>query len=397
MEKFRTRHNIAFRAISGEAASVNPKDVATFLTEIPSIINNYSRKNIYNADETGLFFRAVPNKTLHLKRERCIGGKFSKERLTVLFCVNMEGEKEIPLVIGKTAKPRAFKHINVNDLPVTWRWNKKAWMTGELMAEWLMRFDGKMIREKRKILLFLDNACSHPRDIQLQNIKLIFLPPNCTSVVQPLDQGIIKSFKGFYRTFIIKKLLIAINTAETAQELSKKIHVLDAIYFIKNAWDRVTKNTIQNCFIKSGITHSNNSENRTDNPKNYDNEDDIPLSILAEILRNKDNFGVENDNDIEDFFNVDNNVICEETEDPARLEIPTQEIVSDESDDEQTQEEQGITTYQQAINMTQQLKRFVEAHGDLSALDLLSKLDLHLHDSLINKKTRQTSLLEYFK
>lgn len=116
----------------------------------------------------------------------------------------MEGEKEKPLVIGKAAKPRAFKYINANDLPVTWRWNKKAWMNSELMAEWLMQLDRMMIRENRKFLLFLDNACSHPRDIQLQNIKLICLPPNCTSVVQPLDQGIIKSFKTLYRTFIVK-------------------------------------------------------------------------------------------------------------------------------------------------------------------------------------------------
>lgn len=45
---------------------------------------------------------------------------------------------------------------------------------------------------------------------------------------------------------IVKQLLKAINAAELAQELSKKIHILDAIYFIKNAWKMyaVTKNTI---------------------------------------------------------------------------------------------------------------------------------------------------------
>lgn len=130
---------------------------------------------------------------------------------------------------------------------------------------------------------------------------------------------------------------------------------------------------------------------------NWDNEDHLPLSLIAEILKNKNNFGIENDNEIEDFFNVDNNLMLEETDDSACLEVPIQEIVSDESDDEHDQEEEGITTYQQAINMTHQLKRFVQARGDLSALDLISKLDLHFHDTLFNKKTRQTSLLEYFK
>jgi len=40
-------------------------------------------KNIFNLDETGLFFRALPNRTMCLKSENCSGGKISKERITV--------------------------------------------------------------------------------------------------------------------------------------------------------------------------------------------------------------------------------------------------------------------------------------------------------------------------
>jgi hypothetical protein len=52
-----------------------------------------------------------------------------------------------------------------------------------------------MGREKRKFLLFVDNATSHPKDLKLKNIKIVFLPPNTTSIRQPLDQDIIKNFK----------------------------------------------------------------------------------------------------------------------------------------------------------------------------------------------------------
>ena len=39
--------------------------------------------------------------------------------------------------------------------------------------------------------------------LELSNVTLVFLPPDVTSVVQPLDQGLIASFKIQYK----KKLL----------------------------------------------------------------------------------------------------------------------------------------------------------------------------------------------
>ncbi|KAJ8928787.1 hypothetical protein NQ314_018645 [Rhamnusium bicolor] len=106
LEKFRNRHNIAFKAVSGEAGSVNLEDVKSFLNKMPSLLKDYSPRDIFNVDETGLFFRALADKTLTFKREKCVGGKMPKERLTIAHCVNMVGEKEKLLVIGKSQKPR---------------------------------------------------------------------------------------------------------------------------------------------------------------------------------------------------------------------------------------------------------------------------------------------------
>ncbi len=67
-------------------------------------------------------------------------------------------------------------------------------MNGALFEEWLKSLDAKMIRQKRHVLLFLDNAPADPV-IKLANAELKFLPANTTSRSQPRDQGIIQSMK----------------------------------------------------------------------------------------------------------------------------------------------------------------------------------------------------------
>ena len=98
--------------------------------------------DIYNMDETGLYFRSLPDKSLNICGEDCKGGKKSKDRITVSLCVNMEGDFEKPLVIGRAAVPRCTK--NVKELPVTWKHNKKSWMNSHIFTEWVTEFNHKM-------------------------------------------------------------------------------------------------------------------------------------------------------------------------------------------------------------------------------------------------------------
>jgi len=144
LECFRKRHNISWNQVCGESNDVNFDTVNEWKSKIGELIKDYNSDSIYNRDETGLFFRAIPSKTLKLKGEQCKGGKLSKERITVLLCGNMASEMEKPLVIRKAAKPRCFKNINVEKLPVSWYSNKKAWMTRSIMEGWLIKFNSKM-------------------------------------------------------------------------------------------------------------------------------------------------------------------------------------------------------------------------------------------------------------
>jgi hypothetical protein len=96
---------------------------------------------------------------------------------------------EQPLVIGNSARPRCFKNININELPVAWKSNKKAWMTAALMEEQLKGFNERMRQQKRSNVLFLNSATCHPH-LELSSLRLAWFPPNTTSATQPVDQGV---------------------------------------------------------------------------------------------------------------------------------------------------------------------------------------------------------------
>ncbi|CAF1689440.1 unnamed protein product, partial [Adineta ricciae] len=147
LEKFRARHAISFRLISGESASVDHSTVKEWTKRLLTIIEGFDKNDIFNADETGLFYRALPDRSLVLKKEECKGGKKSKERLTILLCTNWSGtEKLKPLVIGRSQRPRCFKNINTSDLPVTWLANCAAWMNLKLFTNWLATLNNRMKR-----------------------------------------------------------------------------------------------------------------------------------------------------------------------------------------------------------------------------------------------------------
>jgi hypothetical protein len=99
-------------------------------------------------------------------------------------------------------------------------------------------------------------------------MKLVFLPPNVTSVFQPMDMGIIKSFKGYFRRFLVHQLI-----DRRERELRDNVSLLDSIRLMKDALNTVTPATVINCFQKSGLSSGEFSV-----VDQNINEDDLPLS-----------------------------------------------------------------------------------------------------------------------
>ena len=156
----------------------------------------------------------MPNKIFISKSEKSAPGfKAAKDRVTLTLCSNASGDCVIkPLLLDKSLNPRAFKNQNKDNLPVFWRANKKAWVTSAIFCDWFRNCfvseDEIYLKSKNlhyKALLFLDNTPGHPRETMHPNIKVTFLPPNTTALLQPMDQEIIQAFKLYYirRTFKI--------------------------------------------------------------------------------------------------------------------------------------------------------------------------------------------------
>ena len=360
------------------------------------------------------FYRDTTCYTFHKKGDDCAGGKRSKERITLGLCASLEGEKITPLVIGKSRKPRCFINVNPDSLPVMYRNNAKAWMTGALYEEWLRTLDRKMKRQKRKILLFVDNAPSHPK-LDLPNVKVQFFPPNVTSVLQPMDQGIIQTLKLKFRKRQLQHFIREVdNSTKTGTEILKDISLLDAIYWINGSWAEVQTSTIVKCFAKSGFstcTDEIGDSTRTDEIGNStrtdeigdDVDDDVPLRCV-QLAR--DLFGCE----FSDLHTIDERFkTC--NEEMTDWNKPASEILGEIREDadsdlhEQSDddiEDGDVCASQSMISLAEfqsyliKMKQFAINQGKTTLLNGLMDIDNIIGKEIMESSRKQTSIRDFF-
>ena len=161
-------------------------------------------------------------------------------------------------MIWRSKKPRCFRLASASDKLAEFSYfdDSKSWMQVEIMEKVLDNLNHQMRKQGRKVILFLDNATVHPTSLidMYSNIKIVFLPKNTTSCLQPLDAGIIQSFKTKYRKKLKLYVIARINDDLTASEIAQGIDILQAITWVADSWKEVSVETIKNCFAKCDIT-----------------------------------------------------------------------------------------------------------------------------------------------
>lgn len=140
LQKFKVRHGIRLLKMSGEKLSSTLENVSPFKGNFFNKIKtlNLTHDQIYNADETGLYWKLLPDKTYVLSSEKTASGlKQSKQRITLLGCANATGAHKLtPLIIGKAKSPRCFKNFRN---PCIYKNNQNSWMTQEIFREWFFK------------------------------------------------------------------------------------------------------------------------------------------------------------------------------------------------------------------------------------------------------------------
>ncbi|XP_015437248.1 PREDICTED: tigger transposable element-derived protein 1-like [Dufourea novaeangliae] len=167
----------------------------------------YIPQQVFNCDETGLFWKRMPNRTYITAEEKTMPGhKPMKDRLTLALCANASGDCKIkPLLVYHSENPRAFKSHKIlkEKLQVMWRANPKAWVTRKFFVEWINLVFGPSVKKylqennlPMQALLVLDNVPAHPPNLEddlleeFKFINVLYLPPNTTPILQPMDQQV---------------------------------------------------------------------------------------------------------------------------------------------------------------------------------------------------------------
>ncbi|XP_061435415.1 tigger transposable element-derived protein 1-like [Lethenteron reissneri] len=254
--------------VDGEAASASASSSAGSAAGYPDVLRGvieeggYVPGQVFNVDETELYWKRMPARTSIAAEEKTAPGfKAAKDRLTLLLAANASGDLKLkPLLVYHSETPRAIKGCPKEHLPVVWRSNKRAWVTETVFREWFASHFCPAVEDycgrrglPNRALLLLDSAPAHPVNLEelSENVRVAFLPPSTTALLQPMDQGVVAAFKAYYlrRTFA----RLAGDTAggrRSARDFWRGYNIRAAVDNIADAWREVRPSDVNAAWRK---------------------------------------------------------------------------------------------------------------------------------------------------
>lgn len=275
-DRFKQRHKANDVKFTEDVANADEHAAQLFVNSLKHTIywQGFIPDQIFNVDETCLYFKRLPlGKFASQEKRRSSGFNALKDRFSLLFCTNASGDfKCKPFLIYNSENPRGLKKVNKSTLPIHWRSNKMSWITPSLFEDWFKNcfcpevtqyFKSKNIT--RKALLLVGNAQTHAINLQNfdEDVKVMFLPSNTTSLIQPLNQGIISTFKLYYIRLTLKQMLDFTQRCtgdnNSIRAFWKSYNIMNTVENTNTAWNEVNNVTLNDAWKNIWPECCNNS------------------------------------------------------------------------------------------------------------------------------------------
>ncbi|KAI7935297.1 hypothetical protein MJO28_016824, partial [Puccinia striiformis f. sp. tritici] len=218
----------------------NESRLDTTRTTIQSFTEAYHHRDIYSMGDIKLFCNlAIFRGSINVNPEE-------RNRIRYVICTNGNGsDKRDPLIIRSHQDPETF--LTGDSKSYWYRYATRPKNSSSIFSEWIKRFDRDMYRQKRKVVLFMENPNKLTCDLDsIVNTTIIPLPHLTTQFINPLLAGINQSFKSNYR----RNLLEFDTTTQTDTTPPKTTHEqLIAIQSANSAREEISPTTISNCFL----------------------------------------------------------------------------------------------------------------------------------------------------
>ena len=265
-------------------------------------------------------------------------------------------------------------------------------MAGVIFEEWVRKLDSSFRAQSRKVALLIDNGPALHENKNLTNINLIFVPPNATSVLQPMDQGVIRSLKAHYRKKVVR---LCIKAMESNKPLPK-INILQAMKHLVSSWNVVSKENIVNCFKKSNISQSNQQV-----AVNDDGDSSKSLQEDLKKLHELDNDAIQPNLSAESFADLDNEVVTSDSfsnDDDIIAEVIEGE--NEESEDDEVDEENTPPTRPSTNEVEDALETLQDLSMFSTRVDEIRSLVLNMESLLVRERInnlKQSVVTDFFK
>ena len=195
--------------------------------------------NIVNVDETSWLF--YPRGLLTWAEKGSSNVSISvdgneKDSITALCAITATGTK-LPMMLIASGKTPAVEESQLGDVFHHWTsHSENGWTTEETFIEYLQNLADHF--NYQEIHVILDVYAAHRTEAvkeaaETLNIKLYFIPPGCTDLVQPLDVKVFGALKSTARRLFRERY-----SGTRAPKVTSK----DAVQNLIKAWEGISLN-----------------------------------------------------------------------------------------------------------------------------------------------------------